>query len=297
MKYKITHTTKYSHTEAVPVCHNVVHFAPRNLPHQTCEQFRLVVHPEPFEVSNRDDYFGNHVSYFAIDHAHRALTVTATSQVNVSDHEELAANSTTPWEEVAAQLLTDRTEPWLDAYQYVFATPRTKFFEALAEYARVSFTPKRPILEAAMDLTSRVHKDFSYDPRATTVQTPIREVFQNRRGVCQDFAQLQIACVRSLGLAARYVSGYLRTHPPPGKPRLVGADASHAWLSVFCGKDGWIALDPTNNVRTSSDHITVAWGRDYNDVCPIQGVIVGGGEHRLSVSVDVAPEEPTTNGT
>lgn len=255
-----------------------------------------MVHPEPFEVSNRDDYFGNHVSYFSIDHAHRGLTVTATSQVIVSDDDELAAEATTPWEDVVTQLQTDRTAATLDAYQFVFATRRTKPFAALADYARESFTPKRPILEATLDLTARVHKDFSYDPRATTVQTPIREVFENRRGVCQDFAQLQVACLRSLGLAGRYVSGYLRTHPPPGKPRLVGADASHAWLSVYCGKDGWVAVDPTNNVRTSSDHITVAWGRDYNDVCPIQGVIVGGGEHRLSVSVDVAPEEPTTNG-
>lgn len=297
MKYKITHTTKYTHSEAVPVCHNVVHFAPRNLQYQTCEKFQLMIHPEPFEVLSRFDYFGNQVSYFSIDHAHSSLTVTAASDVKVLERAELAAEATPPWEAVVAFLRdSNRTQQTLDAYQYAFSTRRTKPFPALAEYAKESFPAKQPILEGALDLTARIHKDFSYDPRATTVQTPIRDVFDDRRGVCQDFAHLQLGCFRALGLSARYVSGYLRTHPPAGKPRLVGADASHAWVSVFCGEQGWVDLDPTNNVRASSDHITLAWGRDYDDVCPVQGVIVGGGEHRMSVSVDVAPEEPSTNG-
>jgi transglutaminase-like putative cysteine protease len=157
--------------------------------------------------------------------------------------------------------------------------------------------PGRPVLEAVMELVARIHEDFTYEPRATTVQTPLREVFEKRWGVCQDFAHLQIGCLRSLGLAARYVSGYLRTTPPPDRPRLIGTDASHAWLAVYCGEAGWIDVDPTNNVLVSSDHITVGWGRDYYDVCPVQGVIVGGGEHTMNVSVDVAPEDTTASAT
>ncbi|HSG73308.1 MAG TPA: transglutaminase family protein, partial [Planctomycetaceae bacterium] len=157
-----------------------------------------------------------------------------------------------------------------------------------ADYARISFPPQRDILSAAKDLTQRVFQEFEFDKRATTVTTPVEEVFRHRKGVCQDFAHLQIALLRSLRLPARYVSGYLRTIPPPGKPRLIGSDATHAWLSLYCGADlGWIDLDPTNNLLPSTDHITIAWGRDYSDVPPLRGVYIGGGSHSLSVSVDV----------
>lgn len=291
MKYNIRHKTKYTYSEAVPVCYNLVRLEPRPLPHQTCENFRLLIHPEPVDISHRNDYYGNRVSYFSIDHAHRGLTVTATSQINVFAKPAVDAATTPPWETVANRLRTDRSRETLDAYQFVFPSPSITPFAALPDYTKDSFPAGRPIFEAVVDLTQRIHHDFKFDPRATTVQTPIQEVFEQRHGVCQDFAHLQIGCIRSLGLAARYVSGYLRTVPPPGKPRLVGADASHAWLSVYCGKAGWIDVDPTNNVIVSTDHITLAWGCDYNDVCPIQGVIVGGGEHRMNVAVDVAPEE------
>jgi len=290
MKYKITHTTKYAYSQAVPVCHNLVHLAPRSLPHQVCDEFKLLIHPEPFSISNRQDYFGNDVSYFSIDQAHLGLTVTATSRITVSPTPTVSENETPAWETVARQLKTKHSAEELDAYQFVFDSRGIKLFPALREYAQLSFPEDRPILAAVRELTMRIHKDFKYDPRATTVHTEINEVFEQRHGVCQDFAHLQIGCLRSLGLAARYVSGYLRTEPPAGKPRLVGADASHAWISVFCGKAGWIDMDPTNNVPASTDHITVAWGRDYYDVCPIQGTIVGGGEHRMSVAVDVSPE-------
>ena len=163
---------------------------------------------------------------------------------------------------------------------------------SLAAYAKESFPAGRPILQATADLTRRIYEDFEYRPQSTDVNTQVAEVFGKRVGVCQDFAHLQIACLRSLGLAARYVSGYLRTIPPPGKPRLVGADASHAWLGVYCGGDvPWIDFDPTNNMIPDTDHVAVAYGRDYGDVCPVQGVFVGGGDHTLSVSVDVAPME------
>lgn len=294
MKYKVTHTTKYAYSEAVPVCHNLVHLAPRELPHQKCTAFKLLIHPDPFSVSNRKDYFGNDVAYFSIDQPHLGLTVTATSHVEVFPVTLPPENETPPWENIVTQLEKEITPAKLDAYQYVFNSPGVKLFPGLKEYVQESFEKDRPILAAVKDLTARIHADFKYDPRATTVHTEINEVFEKRQGVCQDFAHFQIGCLRSLGLAARYVSGYLRTEPPPGKPRLVGADASHAWLSVYCGDQlGWIDFDPTNDVIASTDHITVAWGRDYYDVCPVQGTIVGGGEHRMSVSVDVAPEEPT----
>ncbi|MEZ6069666.1 MAG: transglutaminase family protein [Pirellulales bacterium] len=291
MKYKVTHTTKYEYTQAVPVCHNLVHLAARALPYQSCSDFRLLIHPEPSDISHRRDSFGNRVSYFSVDQPHRGLTVTATSQVDVSDRPPVDTQTTEPWETVAENLRVDRSPPSLDAYQYVFPSPFVATFAALTEYARQSFSAGRPILQALLELTSRIHKDITYDARATTVHTPLTEVFQNRRGVCQDLAHLQTACLRSIGLAARYVSGYLRTQPPPGKPRLIGADASHAWLSVYCGQAGWIDVDPTNDVVASADHITLAWGRDYSDVCPIQGVIIGGGTPLLHVSVDVAPEQ------
>lgn len=290
MKYKVTHTTKYAYSQAVPVCHNLVHLAPRSLPYQVRNEFNLLIHPEPFNVINRVDSFNNDVSYFSIDQPHRGLTVTATSHVVVSPTPPIPEDETPPWETVVDQLQKDRSAEGLDAFQFVFDSRGIKLFTALKDYAKQSFQEDRPIFSALNDLTARIHKDFKYDPRATTVHTAIDEVFEQRHGVCQDFAHFQIGCLRSLGLAARYVSGYLRTEPPAGKPRLVGADASHAWLSVYCGDAGWIDVDPTNNVPASTDHITVAWGRDYYDVCPIQGTIVGGGEHRMNVAVDVSPE-------
>jgi transglutaminase-like putative cysteine protease len=212
---------------------------------------------------------GNNVSYFSIEQAHRGLTVTATSQVDVANRQ--LPSETRPWEEMSSQLKTDRSAETIAAYQFAFASESMKPFAGLGEYAKTSFTPGRPFLDAAVELTSRIYDDFDYDPKATTIHAPIQGVLGNRHGVCQDFAHLQIGCLRSLGLAARYVSGYLRTEPPPGKPRLVGADASHAWHSVYCGEAGWIDVDPTNGLVASSDHITVAWGADYNDVCSISG--------------------------
>lgn len=290
MKYKIAHTTKYQYSNAVPVCHNLVHLAPRALKHQTCSEYHLVVHPEPREIVQRFDYFQNQVSYFSIEQAHRGLTVAATSHVEVREPAESSPSESPAWEAIAHRLQHEDSKDTLEAYEFVPASKLTQPIDGLVDFVKPSFTPNRPIGEAMVDLTARIHDEFQYDPRATTIHTPIRDVFDNRHGVCQDFAHLQIACLRILGLAARYVSGYLRTTPPPGKQRLVGVDASHAWLSVYCGELGWVDIDPTNNVLTSTDHITVAWGRDYHDVCPIQGVILGGGEHKMTVSVDVAPD-------
>jgi len=194
-----------------------------------------------------------------------------------------------PWEEAARLLPNDHNLAGLEAYQFQFESPRIRKRQDFASYALQSFTPGRQMAEALRDLTARIHKDFRFDARVTNVGTPTEEVFRKRRGVCQDFAHLQIACLRSLNLAARYVSGYLRTYPPAGQPRLVGADASHAWVSAYCPGIGWLDMDPTNNLVPSDGHVTLAWGRDYSDVSPLRGLILGGGAHTLKVAVDMEP--------
>lgn len=292
MNYKITHSTVYTYGEPVRVCHNFVMLTPREDRLVRCHSHRLVIRPTPQVSQRRRDYFGNSVHAFSIEENHRQLTVTASSRVTVLPIELPDPGTTAPWEK-AVRAVTEQSIPdWLDVCQFQFDSPRIRRSREFVEFAEKSFTPGRPILEGALELTTRLHRHFKYDADATTVMTHPEESFRLARGVCQDFAHVQIACLRSLGLAARYVSGYLRTLPPPGKPRLVGADQSHAWVSLYCGADlGWVDLDPTNNCPCGTDHIAIAWGRDYSDVAPLKGVFLGGGEHHLNVSVDVAPLE------
>lgn len=287
-RYHITHTTRYVYAEAVSLCQNVAHLTPRVSPRQRADRPTLDIAPVPAVIESRIDYFGNPVSYFTIQEPHRELRVTATHRVEVDRSPPLRASAA--WETVCDRLPRDRSPAWLDAYQFAFDSRYAAADPLFAEYAAISFRPGRPILDAALDLTHRIHAEFAYDPRATTLATPVAEVFACRRGVCQDFAHLQLACLRSLGLAARYVSGYLSTEPPPGEPRLVGADATHAWVSLFCGDAGWIDFDPTNNQVPGNRSILLAWGRDYDDVSPLKGVILGGGPHAVHVSVDVVPD-------
>lgn len=289
MKYKISHNTTYEYGQTVPICQNEVYLTPHHDAVQSCSYHRLNVRPTPASIRKRIDYFGNAVSHFAITQGHRKLSVTATSTVEVRRHTPADLSDSPKWEDVRDSLPLNLSRQGLDIYQYCFASPHIPRLSELAEYARTCFTSRRPILEALRDLTAKVNSDFTYDPTATTVSTPVHEVFEQRRGVCQDLAHVQIGCLRSIGLAARYVSGYLRTVPPQGQPRLTGADASHAWLSVNCGVRGWIDTDPTNDCFTATDHITVACGRDYGDVCPISGMFVGGGDHTMRVAVDVVP--------
>lgn len=298
MRYKITHTTTYSYSETVPICHNEVRLTPRDGRLQTCTNHRLVIKPKPTICTRRSDYFGNGTHHFSILEGHKRLTVRAISRVDVRRPTYPEAATTLPWEAVRDAVQQAATPVTLDSLQFVFASPSVTLSPQVADYATRSFPPQRPILEGVLELTQRIHSDFAYDPKATTVTTPVADVFAMKRGVCQDFAHLQIAGLRSLGIPARYVSGYLRTIPPVGRPRLVGADASHAWLSVYCGDAGWVDVDPTNDCQISTDHITVAWGRDYSDVCPIKGVFIGGGTHKMTVSVDVLPlEQPISSKT
>jgi transglutaminase-like putative cysteine protease len=235
----------------------------------------------------RTDYFGNHVCFFSIQEIHSRLEVTATSHVSVASVTPSVPALSPPWERVAA-LFQDPVSPELvEPYEFVFDSPLLRNSLELADYARRSFPRDVPLLVGVQDLNSRIFRDFKYDPVATTVATPLEEVLEKRRGVCQDFAHLGIACLRSLGLAARYLSGYLRTRPAEDKERLVGVAASHAWFSVFCPDFGWVDFDPTNNLIPSEEHITVACGRDFGDVSPITGILTGGGRHDVKVSVDV----------
>lgn len=289
MKYRVTHETVYRYGDPVTLCQNQTHLTPRRFVRQESEQAELEITPVPTIRQNWTDYFGNEVTFFSIEEPHAMLSVRARSLVTVTPMEPIELDRTPSWEVVRGLLAQGREPDLLAASQFLFDSPQVQRSEEAAAYAQRSFPEHRPLLEAAMDLTSRIHRDFQYDSRATNVLTPTSEVFQHRRGVCQDFAHLQIACLRSMGLAARYISGYLLTDPPPGQPRLVGADASHAWVSVFCPTVGWVDFDPTNNQIPTIRHVTVAWGRDYSDVRPVQGVFLGGGRHSMSVSVDVAP--------
>ncbi len=289
MRYTIRHTTQYSYTDPVPVCHNLVHLSPRDTAAQSCREHRLAIDPLPSIRAKRRDYFGNDVEYFSIQEAHDGLSVTAMSLVDVASPVLRKGVQTPAWEEVVAAIPTNLSLQGLAVYYLSLPSPRILPSSSLAEYALPSFSAGRPIFDAVLDLTARIHGDFTFDTKATTVHTPPEELLELRRGVCQDFAHLQIGCLRSLGLAARYVSGYVATSPPAGMPRLAGADASHAWISAFCGPLGWVDFDPTNDAVVGNMHVTVGWGRDYGDICPIQGVFVGGGHHSMKVGVDMIP--------
>lgn len=292
MKYRIKHTTEYRYETQVKISQNQVMLSPQVWERIECHEHRIDVHPALTSQQQRRDFFGNQVYSFCIEEAHRQLRVTAHSVLTVRDRGIQATTATSNWESVVSSLIDGSDPNWLSCSPFRFNSPRAIARPEFREYASECFRPGTPILEAGLALTKAIHRDFTYDTAATDVHTDVDSVFQLRRGVCQDFTHFQVSALRSLGLAARYVSGYLRTLPPPGKPRLVGADQSHAWVSLYCGAPvGWVDLDPTNACLCSSDHIPVAWGRDYGDVIPFRGVFLGGGNHQLLVSVDVAPIE------
>jgi transglutaminase-like putative cysteine protease len=290
--YRVRHQTIYDYLEPVSVSHHAVRLTPRNLRGQQCRSSELSVWPTPpFHASSHSDYFGNTVTSFTLPEAHSRMSVEAMSELEVHALPTPVLSDSPAWESVRDTVDSDLTQEGLAAFQFVFDSLRVSAKPPLADYARESFPQRRPLLEAVLDLTARIHQDFRFDAKATEVTTPVETFFEKRRGVCQDFSHLQIACMRSLGLPARYVSGYLRTVPPKGRPRLVGADASHAWCSAWCPGFGWVDFDPTNNCLPTDGHITLAWGRDYSDVSPIRGVLLGGAKHSLKVGVDVMPLE------
>jgi len=291
VRYRVTHTTTYTYEEMVSICHNEIRLAPRRTLSQECEKTAFEVEPVPAALNPGLDYFGNPLSFFTLEEPHQRMVVTAQSELVLEPRPAPLPEKTVAWNKLRERLACDLTEEGLAAFSFTFESPLVHRLPELEQYAVPSFPTGAPVLEAVLDLTRRIHRDFAYRPGATSVTTPLAELFAARAGVCQDFAHLEIACLRALGLAARYVSGYVYTQRPMEGQRLVGADASHAWLSVYCGEAGWVDLDPTNDVLPTDQHLTLAFGRDYGDVSPIKGVLLGGGEHSVEVAVEVVPLE------
>ena len=287
MRYHVRHLTTYHYHASVSLSQHQIRLRPRRARRQRIENFRLAIEPAPRDVHEYVDYHGNPASFVTIEGGHSRLGVCSLFDVELTAPRNVPPSETPAWETVRDNGRGEQIGAALEANEFLFDSPLLKASEQFADYARPSFAKARPILEACLDLTARIHKDFTFDATATEVSTPILQVFKQRRGVCQDFAHLEIVCLRSLGIPARYVSGYINTVPPPGQPKLAGADASHAWMSFYCDGLGWIDLDPTNNIIPSREHITIAWGRDFNDISPIRGVPLGSGGHTLKVAVDV----------
>ncbi|MFV9614317.1 MAG: transglutaminase family protein [Gammaproteobacteria bacterium] len=289
MKYRVTHITKYQYSKSVTLCYNVAHLLPRTTPQQTCSVSELKISPLPTNTNEWSDIFGNRQASFSIEKPHKKLIVTAISEVEVVTAGSLLdAAFPTSWEQAVEHLKTSTDPETIETRMFVLESEFIEFSDDIKKYSLESFSEGRPLLEAVEDLMHRIYKEFKYDPGFSSIATPLAEVLEHRKGVCQDFAHLAIACLRMQGLAARYISGYLETIPPEGKERLVGADASHAWFSVFVPHLGWVDFDPTNAKIPDEQHITAAWGRDYADVAPLKGVIFGGGDkNKLEVSVDV----------
>lgn len=285
--YEVSHRTTYRYSIPVSFSHHLMHLSPRSCGQQTCHRTALIVLPTPTYHTCGFDYFGNPISFITLQDQHKQLILHAKSVIEVRPVPGPDPDSSEPWDAIYPRLFHDTSDEGLEAVQYIFETPKTRADAAIRAYALECFQPGRPVLAGVLDLTQRIHRDFKFDPTATTVSTPVDAVFKARRGVCQDFAHLQLACLRALRLPARYVSGYLLTRPPEGKEKLVGADASHAWLSAWCPGHGWVDVDPTNDMLVSFEHLTVAWGRDYDDVSPVNGAIFGGGAHTVDVAVDV----------
>ncbi len=289
MRCRVIHRTEYAYAEPVPLCHNLIRLRPRDTDRQDCLDHERFIDPAPAELRERIDFFGNHEIWISVQEPHRRLVIEGRSEVETRPARTVEETPGPPWDQVAT-ILAGRCDPdALEARQFRLDSAHVPTATILAEYARPSFPAGAAIVPCVIDLTQRIFHDFIFDPTATTVSTPVLDVLRNRRGVCQDFAHVQIGCLRSIGLAARYVSGYLVTRPPVGRPRLVGADASHAWVSVFVPDLGWLDVDPTNGVLPGVNHITVGWARDYDDVVPVRGVITGGHSHVMRVAVDVEP--------
>ncbi len=289
MIYRVSHRTTFTYTQPVAISNHVLRLTPRPHPRQQCIQSKLLIEPTPSLQSDGYDYFGNPLTHLTIQTPHPELVVEAQSMIDVSKPGHLHLDQSPPWDEVTAQLHQRTDTESLVAQQFMYNSPYIIADDATMDFVRDCFPPGRPLLAAVMSLTSRIFKEFTYKGGVTEVSTPVKEVLASRKGVCQDFAHLEIASLRSLGLPARYISGYLLTHPPAGQKKLVGADASHAWISTWSPDIGWVDFDPTNNLIPGDEHITVAWGRDYGDVSPINGFMVGGGQHTHKVSVDVSP--------
>lgn len=284
--YEVSHRTTIEYSAPVSLSQQLMRLTPRTTPQQLVDQHSMLVEPAPSTRLEQDDYFGNRLTFLTLRDPHKRLVVHARSTVRVGPARTLADG--VPWDRVAALMRAPDGPTAARASLFAFRSPYVDLPATADELTRDLFTAQRPLLDAVRALTGRINREFRYQGGLTDVWTPVETILAHRKGVCQDFAHLQIACLRRLGLPVRYVSGYLVTHPPPGQPKLVGADESHAWLSVWSPEVGWVDFDPTNDVLPGEEHVTIGWGRDYGDVSPMNGVIVGGGNHDVTVSVDVA---------
>ena len=285
MIYWLRHRTAYEYAQTVDLAAHLLHLKPRALPGQRVLSARLICQPRPEHHTETHDNFGNAATRLFLVAPHTSFEVTAESMVEVEFVAPPPEAQTLPWEQVAA------TGGGAETADYLQPTPHVPILAEATAYARPSFPAGRPVLEGLLDFNRRIRKDFKFQAGVTSTTTPIAEVLRERRGVCQDFTQVMLAALRGLGLPARYVSGYVRTRPPAGQQRRRGADQSHAWVSAWLGEgQGWVQLDPTNGIVVRDEHVILAWGRDFSDISPLRGVLLGGGEHKLTVSVDLEPE-------
>jgi transglutaminase-like putative cysteine protease len=289
MIYEISHRTSYRYQSTVTQSQHLIHLAPRAVARQTVGRHVLLVEPTPSWRHEFTDYFGNPSAVLGIDDEHHELVLHARTTIEVTPRGEVELLRGMAWEDAVRLHTAQGNGLDLEAIQYALPSPATPTSPDIVEYARPSFARGRSVLSAAWDLNSRIFDEFTFDSEATDVSTPVSQVLEERRGVCQDFAHLTLACLRAFRVPARYVSGYLLTRPPEGMPRLQGADASHAWVSVWSPESGWVDFDPTNRLMPSDEHIAFAYGREYGDISPISGVLLGGGQHAVEVAVDVVP--------
>jgi len=289
MRYRVRHETTYAYAHPVDLGSHMLHLSPRALPWQRVVTARLAAEPQPTRIDEGVDHFGNAVCWMALDLPHERFRIALDAVVEVEAPVPPAATATPAWEVVAAAAMAGGADGW-EAAEFAFASPMAPADAGAGAYARQSFPAGRPVLEGLLELMARIRREFTFKPGVTTISTPVSRVLAQREGVCQDFTHLMIAGLRALGLPARYVSGYLRTRPPPGQAPRQGADQSHAWVGAWLGPEhGWVDLDPTNDLVVRDEHVVLAWGRDYGDISPVRGVILGGGSHSVTVGVDLAP--------
>ncbi|ADU65191.1 transglutaminase family protein [Desulfurispirillum indicum] len=289
MMFRVTHTTTYSYSDSVDLCYNETRIKPRSFSRQVVQSSSMNITPSADDYRERTDFFGNYVSYFCMQKPYREMIIKVISDVKILGNQGRdPLQQPISWEETLKTLSSCLDEPTINARQYTMASPLVPVFPELREYVSQYLEPEKPLVLVARDLMAGIFHDFRYVPGFTTITTSLTEVMRHRQGVCQDFAHVAIGCLRSIGLAAGYMSGYLETLPPPGQEKLVGADASHAWFTVYVPGWGWVHFDPTNNQLPDQQHIVCAWGRDYSDIIPINGVVYSSGKDELEVSVDVS---------
>ncbi len=295
-RYQISHRTSYAYATPVIQSHHLLHLAPREVAHQQILRHSLIIEPAPSVRHARTDYFGNPAEHLSLEDEHREFSVTALSDIVVTPPPVPDLQASRPWDAFERQQITAAEGLDRSVLDFACRSRHGAPTQSTSDFARALAAPAMPVLVFADALMGTIHNDFRFDNATTDVSTPVDRVLEQKSGVCQDFAHLMIACLRALGVPARYVSGYIRTVPPEGQERLAGADASHAWVSVWCPEFGWVDFDPTNNLINSPDHITIAYGRDFEDVSPITGVLLGGGEHTVAVAVDVLPQDGRQEG-